>query len=197
MEIRIELSDEQMRRLGRCLREARSNSLEEAAVEFATLATTAWIDWLSGYVRYYSLTEQYADWIEDIYARLLPESEPPSTDRLYNSFNIPYGQAQYIQRMLNNKMLTKWRARAVEELKAAMEFRLHEAGEWVRTGRGDDSVEIIVSRLAYLELKSAWERLFQQDPNQVPFPKVQTAGNLCSIRIPALFFATLYDSVKP
>jgi len=164
--------------------------------EFATLATTAWIDWLSGHVRYTSLTEQYTDWIEDIYARILPEFEAPSTERLYNSFNIPYGQAQYIQRILNNKTLTKWRARANDELRTVMQCRLYEAQGWVRVGRGDDSIEIIVSRLAYLELKSAWERLFQQDPDHVPFPRIQTAGNLCSIRIPALFFARLYDNVS-
>ena len=113
MQITIELPDDQVDVVERALRRGRYADGQQACAELARLAVSSWIDWLSGEQRYTSLTQQHTDWVESIYNHLLREDEAPSADRLYNDFNIPYGKAQYIARVLSNKTLTRWRRRAL------------------------------------------------------------------------------------
>jgi hypothetical protein len=84
---------------------------------FAELSVRHFHEWITGARRYRSLTEQHAAWIEDLYATMLPPTEGPSVDRLYNSFNMPYGQAAYIARTLADKLLAKWRKQALLDLR--------------------------------------------------------------------------------
>ena len=119
MKIMIDLSEEEDRiaSLVRGLDWPPSKTPDDLAQALLPLAVGAWLSWLSGEKRYNSLTEQYTDWIEQIYKNLLPQTEAPSVDRLFNSFNVPYGQAQYIARVLTNRTLASWRAQAREELR--------------------------------------------------------------------------------
>jgi len=196
MRISVELSDEQVQHIERALRRCRFDKLEDSVNTLAQLAIASWVDWLSGEKRYTSLTQQYTDWIEAIYLHLLPEDEPPSIDRLYNSFNIPFGQAQYITRVLSNKTLTHWRQRAVERLKSAMEKKLDDVNEWVKRGDATLKAEIIIDKLSYLELKSICDRLFQQNPDEIIPPEYSLAGSLYSVRIPATCFRKIYEAIE-
>lgn len=193
--ISIELSDQQMESIERCFRRARFDQPEKIASELAQLAVESWIDWLSGAKRFTSLSEQYADWIEAIYACLLPEAEAPAVDRVYNSFNLPYGQAQYIARVLSNKTLTHWRRQALTALKAAMEAKLPEVDGWIESGDTEANAEIIIDRLGYLELRSVVERLFKQNPDEITPPLVRSSANVYSVRIPAICFRRVYDEI--
>jgi hypothetical protein len=193
--INIELSDEQMWSIKRCFRQARFNDPERIASELAQLAVSSWIDWLAGAKRYTSLTEQHADWLEAIYVHLLPDDEAPAVDRVYNSFNVPYGQAQYISRVLSEKALTRWRRRAADALKLAMEAKLADVNVWIERGDTEANAEIIIDRLAYLELRIIVERLFKRNPDDISPPQVRSAANVYSIRIPAICFRRIYDEL--
>ena len=50
-----------------------------------------------------SITEQYTDWIDDIYGEPMSMDEMPYADSLFNYFSMPYGQALYVAWVLNNK----------------------------------------------------------------------------------------------
>jgi len=195
MRITIELSDDQVQRMETAFRRRRLDSVDDTLNALAKMAADSWVDWLSGSKRYSSLTEQYADWAEDIYVSLLPEDEAPSADRLYNSFSIPYGQAQYIARLLNNKTLTQWRQRAMDQLKSRMEDKLAEADDILRSGDATVDVEVIMSKLAYLELRAIYERLFEEDPDTYGLYSARSRGNLYSVAIPATCFRKVYEAL--
>ncbi|RPI80456.1 MAG: hypothetical protein EHM41_22710 [Chloroflexi bacterium] len=195
MEIRIEIPDEQVAVIRKAFRNGQLSD-GEIQQKFAQLALNAWINWISGSKRYNSLTDQYMDWIEDCYTSLLSENEAPSLDRLYNAFNIPYGQAQYIARVLNNKTMTRWRQKAICELKRVMAERLDDADKWVRTGREEANLEILVDHLAFLELKMTWERLFRDKREEFLLPRSYSVGNVCAVSIPAKCFRLIYESIE-
>ena len=196
MRITVEVSDDQLHHIERAFRRSRFDSPEETVTVLAELAIASWVDWLSGQERYTSLTEQYTEWIESIYIRMLPEDERPTADRLYNSFNVPFGRAQYIARVLSNKTLTHWRRKAIERLRSAMGKKLDEVGEWVERGEGGLNAEIIVDKLSYLELKSVCDRLFQQYPDEIVPPEYQSRMGLYSVRIPAVSFRRIYEALE-
>jgi len=93
---------------------------QETCTKFAQLAVQQAIDWITGRRRYGSLTEQHADWIEDLFDSFFP-NEAPRAQRLYNNFNLPYGQAQYLARVLNDRSQPRFRARARAELRPGLE----------------------------------------------------------------------------
>lgn len=196
MKISVELSDTQAKILERAFRRGRFQKVESTAEQLVQLAANSWIDWLSGEKRYTSLTDQYADWVEQICVSLLPEEEAPSFDRLYNSFNIPPGQAQYIERVLSNKSFTRWRERAIKELKTAMKEKLDEVDQAMKANRLDTNFEIRISKLAYLVMKSTCERLFQAKPDEIIPPIYKSSGNLFSARIAAVCFHKIYDAIE-
>ena len=196
MDIVVELTENQVKLLSSIMRNCRFESIADAAPVFAQLAVESWIDWLSGETRYTSLTQQYADWIETIYVNLLPEDEPPSVDRLYNDFNIPFGQAQYITRVLNNKTLTHWRQKAIQQLKSAMENKLPEVDEWLANGESLLKAEITLDKLSYLELKSICDRLFRLNMGDFIPPNYQSKGGLYLVQIPAVTFRMIYEAIE-
>lgn len=196
MQISLELSDEQVQHIEKAFRRCRFDNLEDTVTELAQLAVASWVDWLSGEKRYTSLTQQYIDWVEAIYIHMLPEDEPPSTDRLYNSFNIPFGKAQYIMQVLSSKTLTHWRQKAIERLKTSMSERLNDVDQWIENGETSLKAEILIDKLSYLEFKAIYERLFQQNPDEiVPYDYTSTGG-LYTVRIPAICFRTIYEVIE-
>lgn len=195
MEVNINLTDEQIEVLAVAFKRGRLDTQATANI-FAELAVSAWIDWLSGNKRYRSLTDQYTEWIETLYLYLLSEHEVPSIDRIYNAFNVPYGQAQYISRVLSNKSLTRWRRKAIERLKNAMEEKLPEIEEWLNDGRSDSNAEIVVDQLASIELKLVVERIFRNDPESVAPPEFRSSSGIYSILIKAFCFRTIYRAIE-
>ncbi len=188
MKITIELNDDQAAALERALASPRFKTREDLAQAWLPLAAEAWLGWLSGEKRYNSLTEQYSDWIEQIYARLLPETEAPSAERLFNSFNVPYGQAQYIARVLNNRALARWREHALEQLKAALLERKDEVYAWIADQRETAVVELVLFKPAATELEILVESLFRDSPGEVDIPRTSGTRNLSAVRITARTF---------
>ncbi len=195
MRVHVELSEEQVQQVEEALRENRFGDPQQMCTVLARLAVTAWVDWLSGGRRHTSLTQQYADWIQVVYEQLLPEDEVPSAERLYSCFNIPYGQAQYIARVLSNKSQAHWRQQALTRLKAAMGAKLPEVDEWMASGETTLNAEITLDKLAYLELKSVCERLFRVDPQGFVLPECRSSGNLCAVRIAARCFRSICEAL--
>jgi hypothetical protein len=184
MEITIDLSDDD--------HIAFLESLESALgwphskrKELAQLAVGAWLSWLSGEKRYNSLTEQYVDWFEQIYEHLLPETEAPSTERLFNSFNVPYGQAQYIARVLNNRDTARWRDYAREELKAQLRGQKEEIDKCIAKGDELAPIEIVLSKTAARVLRTITNDLLRESRREEDMPHVSGSGDFVAVTMTA------------
>ena len=191
--IEIELSQEDLTVLKTAFGD---NITDDVVSTFVGLATKAWLGWISGSERYNSLTEQYTHWVEQIYTSLLPRDEPPSPERLYSSFNIPYGQAQYIARVLGNKALTSWRMQAKVALLERLREKKPEVDEWLNSEKSIKPSDartdhITLHRLGYQELKMELARLYRQDHEHVIPPRVHTEGNLVLVQISPLTFQAI------
>jgi hypothetical protein len=193
MQITINLSDAQVKNIQDSLPESRFDDVQKIAESLIPLTISSWIDWLSGAKRYNSLTEQYLDWIEEIYSNILSLDEAPSTDRLFSSFNIPYGQAQYIARVLNNKQLTLWRKKAVENLKSLFDKRKKEIFEWIQAGDGDRSADFLMDSVTFIEFKLLVEHIHRKTPDQIQLYRHTSEGNLYNVLIPAFTFQKLCE----
>ena len=196
--IGIELSQEDLAVLRAAFGDAMTDDVTSI---FVGLATKAWLDWISGSERYSSLTEQYTHWVEQLYTSLLPEDEPPSTERLYSSFNFPYGQAQYIARVLGNKALTRWRMQARTVLVERLREKKPEVDKWLNDEKSikpNDSrtVHITLDRLGYQELKIELARLYRLDRERVIPPKAHSDGNLVSVSISPLTFQRICEMLS-
>ena len=62
-----------------------------------------------------------------------------------------------------------------------MAARLADVDNWLEKGGVDEqtTVEIMIDKLADLELKAAYERLFQRNPEGVIPPTVRPSGTCC------------------
>jgi hypothetical protein len=153
--------------------------------EFASLGFEQLYDWLSGRKRYRTLTEQHTEWLENIYTRLLPEAEVPGYSRLYNKFNIPYGQAGYIIRVLLERELPHLRRRAREDLKSALENVLPDAQEAIEDNRPDQPLRLTLSLLAEGELRNAANVLYRRDDATLLPEKSFSYGDTRTVMLPA------------
>jgi len=191
MQVTIDLTPDQVKILDRAFTPSRFGSTEELLEALLPMMAAVWLDWISAAKRYNSLTEQYTDWMEQFYAHLLPEQEAPTAERMFNSFNLPYGQAQYIARVLNNRAQAHWRAHAVDLLKSTLSARKSEAEQWVKDHRDQDTLEILLFRPSYQELEILIEVLFQKNSAEMDIPRVNSTRNLFSIRITARTYLRL------
>jgi hypothetical protein len=92
---------------------------DECARAIAIFATTQIIDLLAGRKRYMSLSHQYADWLEELNAKLLPDVEF-TPRRLMNQLNFPPGTAAYIARILRDRQNTTLMTRTWRTLLARL-----------------------------------------------------------------------------
>jgi hypothetical protein len=76
-----------------------------------------------------------------------------------------------------------------------MEAKLADVNVWIERGDTEANAEIIIDRLAYLELRIIVERLFKRNPDDISPPQVRSAANVYSIRIPAICFRRIYDEL--
>lgn len=158
---------------------------KDSCGRLAELAFEQFYGWLSGAKRYRTLTEQYIDWVESIYKELLPPQERPTIERLYGKFNIPHGQATYICRVLNDKALSHWRLRALQELKTALEDKSAKAKEMIGKGEKEKPLILRISSLASIELRNMTVAMFEGD-RSVLVPKIESSyGDIRTVSIPA------------
>lgn len=97
-----------------------SQSADEVANNVAQLAFEEWLGWLSGNIRYASLTDQSIERVINLFTRLMPEKEP-DVGFLYNQFSIPYGRARYICQVIIDRQLRELNKRAREQLIQTLE----------------------------------------------------------------------------
>src|SRR5262249_23340256 len=143
----------------------------------ARLALDSWIDLFSGRKRYRSLTEQYLDWLDQIYSSVLKDEEPGER-RLFSQFHFPYGQTQYLSRILRRQRLRALRRTALESLKRKLEPRLDEAKKWTKEGRGDERMVFTISKGARAELDGILSTL--SEANVAGIAPIKTEGNIGS-----------------
>jgi hypothetical protein len=164
---------------------------------FAELAFQLYFGWLSGKRRHRTLTEQYIDWIESIYTALLPPNESPSVYRLYNRFNIPYGQATYICRILNEKGLPQRRKRALRELVEVLQAKQPKAAEFIDIrGEPERTLVIKLSSLASIELRNITLSIFQVDRSIIPPKSDANYGEIRTVSIPAITLIQVLDRLN-
>jgi hypothetical protein len=186
MNVVVELSNDQIATLEHAftLSDLKKEALAQALLP---LAVNAWLDWLSGQKRYNSLTEQYTNWIYEMYEGLLP-NETPSANQLYNCFNVPYGQAQYIARVLNNRDIPRLRAQALEELKAKLLEQKNEIYSRPPP-QAKSKADIMLSKNATMQLDNIMGYLARKSPDEVdPLTKFDGLGNLVGVKITARTF---------
>jgi hypothetical protein len=166
---------------------------QDAILRFANLAVSALSDWLTGNKRYRSLTEQYIDWVEQVYTDLLPQEEAPSTERIYNSLNMPYGQAAYISRVLASKTLVHWRTIAAKELRDALKDAEKNARQYVKDGDQGQGVNIQVSQVAVHELIRVCSTRRRSDRSYLMPQPGASSGDFRFVSIPACTIVDLID----
>jgi hypothetical protein len=159
VEIKLSIDDEQADAIAAAF--DRQADRGEACRLFASLALDHFYAWISGTRRYRSLTEQQAAWIEDIYERLLPPTEGPSVNRLYNSFNLSHGQAVYVSRVLADKALKQWRKQALKDLAADIEMIWPTANGHI--SKNEKNRVVRTSKLSALELQRLSDEAWRAD----------------------------------
>jgi hypothetical protein len=70
-----------------------------------TLGFEQWLDTIIGRTRFRSMTELYIDWIHRIFSSILPQYDPDEKS-LVSRFNMPYGQASYVARVISERVQT-------------------------------------------------------------------------------------------
>lgn len=185
LQVTIQIPDQAVADIGFMMDASDEEAAAGACERFAALAFRLFYDWITGAKRYRSLTEQYIEWVANIYTELLPPEESPNVFRLYNKFNIPHGQATYICRVLNERALAHWRERAVAELRIALEEKREKAQGFVDKAEPERMMVVKVSNLASLELRNITNTLFSVDHSILPPTVSSSYGEIRSVSVPA------------
>jgi hypothetical protein len=149
------------------------------------LAVDSWVELFAGRKRYRSLTEQYLDWLGDIYDQVLTAEEPNET-RLFSQFGFPYGQAQYFARILRNQRLGTWRKKALERLKQVLSADLKKAQDAVQKKRPKERMEFQMSKASRVELTAILSGLLEANTTGIiPIKSEGTVGDYITVSIAA------------
>src|SRR5262245_9306035 len=186
-EVNVTLATEQVDALQASLRSLADGKPpnDEQFRVLVSLAVGSWIDWLSGRKRYRSVTEQSIDWLSSIYTQILPQEEP-SESRLYTHFNLPYGQAQYLARVLRDQHQGVWRTKALTALRDSLKVRVDEARQWIKESRGEERMTFLISKGSRVELSSVLGTLAQRGtPGLSPVRPEGTMGSYSYVSVAA------------
>lgn len=190
----LEISLESRRRFLSIFGPFSSSEDERKAMQiFADIAISEFLDWAMGSKRYRTLTEQYIDWIEQVYTNFFPEGETPSAERIYNSLNIPYGQAAYIARVLCAKTLAKWRSTATIELFETLKDNITSARAYVSQGEQFQAIQMQMSKMASIELQRICSAKRNKDRSYLLPQLGGSSGDYRFVSIPA---CTIVDLVQ-
>lgn len=194
-EIKLELDDNVFEALSEVF-ETTDDETKLTTEQFYNLAGKLVLDWITGTKRHRSLTEQYIDWVESIYVNIMPDGAKPTSDVLYNNFNLSPGQAAYIARVLSEKKLSKWRALAKEELKTEITSKSVKAQKLVEKGDKEVKITISISKLAGIELKRLSNIIWENDKT-FEIPKNHTGfGDIQNYDISAESIITLKNKIN-
>lgn len=171
-------------------------STSDLLERFSVIAFMEFYHWVAGTKRYRSITEQYIDWVEQMYTQILPQDEAPSGNRIYNSLNIPYGQATYIARVLSAKTLVHWRDIAKKELRDKLLERKTVAEQYLKEGTLDQLIQIQLSKIACIELERICSERHRKD-DQFLLPQIgASSGDYKFIHVPACTIVDLTSDKK-
>ena len=194
--ISLTLSAEQVDALQSSFAGQTSALSDEQFDTIVRLAVESWIDLFGGHKRYRSLTEQFLDWLDQIYSTVLKDEEPGER-RIFGRFHFPYGQAQYLARILRDQHLGAWRRKALESLKGLLEPRHEEAKKWSKDGRGEERMVFTVSKGARVELDGILGALSEANiPGVSPIRTEGTMGTHVSVSIVASNIPQLLNEVN-
>lgn len=173
----------------------RPADLQGACTDFASFAFEQMHDWIDGSARYRSLTDQYLEWVERLYDDVLPKGLAPTTTRLYNALNMPYGQANYIARALAEKALKDWRKEAFEILKKDMLQTWPVFDAFLKKNEGDRTAILRTTKLAGLELIRVSDEIWAKDRSFVPPTSKGGIGDQRAFDLEAKSFETVAKQI--
>lgn len=134
------------------------------------LAVDSWVGIVTGRTRHRSLTEQQLDWLGTIYNTVLA-GEEPSERRLFDRLGFPYGQAQYLTRVLREQERGAWRRQAMAQLRTALAARLADAKKMVKENRAGDWLRFTISKSSKVELDQLLGNLSEREGKGDTFAK--------------------------
>lgn len=171
--------------------------LTDAQLEIiARLALDSWVNLFSGRKRYRSLTEQYLEWLDSIYTEVLTEEEPGER-RLFSQCHFPYGQAQYLARILREQQIGTWRKKALRTLRQVLSDRVKEAKEWVKDSRGEERMVFQMSKGCRVELHAIMDSLLEADTKGIsPVRPEGTMGSFVALSLVASNVETVLNEVE-
>jgi hypothetical protein len=173
--IPITLSQEHLEMIDKALRRSPTEQIsDEDLSRLVNLGLKHWIDTLFGPKRYRTTTELFLDWLRDIYTTYLLD-EDPNERRLFIRMGFPYGQAAYLARVLRYERPTTSRLRGLTQLRNELGKISKTAREWVKKNRGDEKLNITITKAARLELDAILGELIQQGE---PVHPIITAGTI-------------------
>lgn len=155
------------------------------AEDFASLASLAleqWTDTLLGITRFHSMSELYAAWLRRLFPRLLPDADLDEK-ALVSRFNLPYGQAAYIARVLREEDTLAARRKWLDKLEAEFTKRLDEARQWVKDGRGEETMEFYLHKYARRELGIILGRMLETGYPTRAIKTTATMGDYSVVQI--------------
>lgn len=192
-QVTIEVDDADLAALTRALDGANS---QELAATFAALAVTEHLGWILGRTRFRSLTEEHLCRIENLYEAILPESEAPSFGRLYNSFNLPHGQAMYLARALSDKSQRRWRFQAIKDLLADLKRVEPQVELRQKAGEGDEGLSVRTSKIGTRELSALCDIEFKLNRAFVGLTPKGGVGDQRVVELPADSIAVIIAKLE-
>jgi hypothetical protein len=167
---------------------------ERTIIKINQIAFKAFTDWFSGNKRYRTLTELYIDWVEQVYLNLFPDNEAPSAERIYDSLNMPFGQASYISRVLASKTQIRWRQIANAELRETLRDVESNARQYINDGDQAQVISLQMSQISYYELSRICSKRRHLDRSYLMPQAGQRSGDFRFISIPACTIIDLIDN---
>ena len=98
---------------------------------------------------------------------------------------FPYGQAAYMSRVLRYERPTTSRIRGLNQLHSELEKISKTAKDYVKKNRGDEKLNIRITKAAYLELDAILGDLIQQGESVHPLTSAGTISDYQNILIVA------------
>lgn len=157
---------------------------DKAARALAEMMLDELLSLFDGTKRYMSLSHQYIDWLERIYATLLPKEEFRES-RFLNLFRFPPGSATYMARVLRSRQNTAIHDEAIRELGQTLWTSYTECKGKVPEGAALKTVKITIRAYGiYGDLIDSIIRSDRSSP--VEQPETSTRGHefvQCSVNL--------------
>lgn len=153
---------------------------ERLASDLEALATTLFLEWLTGDKRFETMGQQTEFWLSRFYESIFLD-EQPNAAQIYERFAIPLPRAGYMARMLRARSQMQWKDAARVELRDRLTERKAASESAKKEGRAHtEEFEVRLSLGATDELRVVYDRLalFGQGTELPRAPRVKSGfGN--------------------